>query len=49
MRRPSHHPLFWTKGKRFDYVLYNKLKAETSFFPYTTYRTGHARVDIRTP
>jgi hypothetical protein len=32
MRRPSHFPLFWTKEKGFDYVLYNKLEAEADFF-----------------
>jgi hypothetical protein len=32
MRRPSHYPLFWTKGKGFDYVLYSKLEAEADFF-----------------
>jgi hypothetical protein len=44
-----HYPVFWTNGKGFDYVLYNKLKAEANSFPYTTYRTGYVRVDIRTP
>jgi hypothetical protein len=32
MRRPSNYPLFWTKEKGFDYVLYNKLEAEADFF-----------------
>ncbi|KAF2797853.1 hypothetical protein K505DRAFT_213414, partial [Melanomma pulvis-pyrius CBS 109.77] len=32
MRRPSRFPLYWTKEKGFDYVLYNKLEAEADFF-----------------
>jgi hypothetical protein len=32
MRRPSHFPLFWTKEKGFDYVLYNRLEAGADFF-----------------
>ena len=32
MRRPSKFPLFWTKEKGFDYVLYNKLEADADYF-----------------
>lgn len=32
MRRPSKHPLYWTKETGFDYALYNKLEAEADYF-----------------
>jgi hypothetical protein len=32
MRRPSRFPLYWTKEKGFDYVLYSKLAVEADFF-----------------
>jgi hypothetical protein len=32
MRRPSRFPLYWTKEKGFDYVLYDKLAAEADIF-----------------